>query len=300
MSEHLPPPAFIGGTIDRSAHLRTDPDTLSRLFGHPERRLIPIWQDQHPFDAVGHPVSVADAGGRETVFLGLDNGVPWFAVDLSDHADQPAIGVEWQNLRWAGAHLPAPEAAILASARGLLYWHSRHRFCGVCGHPTESQEGGHRRQCVNPDCATPHFPRTDPAVIMLVTDRDGRALLGRQARWPAGMLSTLAGFVEPGETLEQTVVREVFEEAGIRAHNVRYAGSQPWPLPSSLMLGFEAEALTTDIKVDTDELEYAGWFTRDEVRAFVETVPEGSPGWSLPGKVSIARWLVRRWLGEAR
>ena len=155
-----------------------------------------------------------------------------------------------------------PEAALLAYARGLMYWHRRHRFCGVCGAATDSRGGGHVRRCRNADEPHEHFPRTDPAVIMLVThdDLEGRgpaALLGRQSRWPDGMYSTLAGFVEPGESLEEAVAREVREETGVAVADVRYQASQPWPFPSSLMLGFRARAVTTGIDVDQRELQDA-------------------------------------------
>lgn len=292
----FPPPAFTGGALDRSAHVRGDADLLARLFAQPERRLVPLWRDQHPLDINNLPISIESPEGREVVFVGIIDDVPWFAVDLSDLPEPPAIAHEWHDLRWVGLNVPASEASVLATARGLLNWHRRHRFCAVCGSPTIPQDAGHKRRCVNTECNAEHFPRTDPAVIMLVTDSQGRALLGRQAKWAAGMVSTLAGFVETGETLEQTVIREVFEEAGVHVRNPRYAGSQPWPFPSSLMLAFEAEAITTEIAVDQEELEFAGWFTRDQVRAFGETVPDGSPTWTLPGRALVSRWLINRWL----
>jgi NAD+ diphosphatase len=171
----------------------------------------------------------------------------------------------------------------------MIHWHRRQRFCGVCGSETLSQSAGHVRACVSASCGATHFPRTDPATIMLVTDGD-RCLLGRQPRWPQGMYSTLAGFVEPGESLEDAVIREVKEEAGIIATNVTYNSSQPWPFPSSLMVGFFAEAVTREITVDPDELEDAQWFTSGELRRFADQ------GKSLPRPDSIARRLVETWL----
>jgi len=173
----------------------------------------------------------------------------------------------------------------------VTHWHSRHRFCGVCGAPTVAQTAGHTRLCTNPDCATVHFPRTDPATIMLVTDGD-RCLLGRQKVWIPGMYSTLAGFVEPGESLEQAVAREVREESGIEVDAVRYHSSQPWPFPASLMLGFHAVARSRDLVIDPEELEDGRWFTAREVRNFAAL------GLSLPRPDSIARRLVESWLAE--
>src|SRR5262249_4560440 len=154
--------------------------------------------------------------------------------------------------------------SLLAYARGLMHWHARHGFCGVCGSRTESASAGHVRKCTNPDCGASHFPRTDPAVIMLVHDGD-KALLGRQKVWPQGMYSTLAGFVEPGESLEETVRREVYEETGIAVGEVVYHSSQPWPFPASLMIGFHAEARSRTINRVDSELEDAGWFSRAEL-----------------------------------
>ena len=216
------------------------------------------------------------------------------AVDLS-HWDEPeaqrrAAGIgEGTDLRRVGPVMTREDGALLAYARGLMWWHARSRYCGVCGAPTESVEAGHVRRCSSPACNASHFPRTDPAVIMLVHDGD-RALLGRQKVWVGGMYSTLAGFVEPGECLEEAVAREVWEEAGIRIADARYHSSQPWPFPSSLMIGFHARATTTEIVLNQSELEDAAWFTRAELRDF------GAQGKSLPRQDSIARRLIEDWL----
>ncbi len=193
-------------------------------------------------------------------------------------------------MRRVGPLLPRHEGALLAYARGIAYWHERHRFCGVCGAPTQSAEGGHVRRCTGPACGTTHFPRTDPAVIMLVHDGE-RCLLGRKPGWPAGMHSTLAGFVEPGESLEEAVAREVFEEAGIRVDDVTYHSSQPWPFPASLMLGFHARARTLEITVDPEELEHAAWFERSFLLA-----RQDDDTLRLPRRDFIARRLVEDWL----
>ena len=176
----------------------------------------------------------------------------------------------------------------MAHARGLIYWHQRHRFCSLCGSPAEIRDAGHMRRCGNADCAAEHFPRTDPAVIMLVADGD-RCLMGRQAEWPTGLYSTLAGFVEPGESLEEAVAREIWEEAGITVRDVRYHSSQPWPFPASLMLGFYATATSTEISLNRDELDDARWFHRNDLR-------NPGEGMRLPRQTSISRRLLDDWL----
>jgi NAD+ diphosphatase len=183
------------------------------------------------------------------------------------------------------------EGALLALARAIMFWHARHRYCGLCGSPTRSEEAGHMRRCTNPACNTMHFPRTDPAVIMLVTDGH-RALLGRNKNFPLpGMYSTLAGFVEPGESLEDAVAREVREESGIEVAAVHYHSSQPWPFPANIMLGFHAEARTTEITIDYGELEDARWFTRDWLTSHTD-----DDSFRLPRLDSIARRLIEDWL----
>jgi NAD+ diphosphatase len=234
-------------------------------------------------------LTVADLGrelDEQAVFLGVIDGVAYFVAELDDPAKATLPLVD---LRSVGPVLPPHEAGLLASARALLHWHATHRFCGSCGTATLPTEAGHARKC--PACGRDHFPRTDPAVIVLVTHED-QALLGRSARFPPGMYSTLAGFVEPGESLEQTVEREIFEEAGIRLDSIQYRSSQPWPFPQSLMLGFRAHAVSTEVKIDQDELEDALWVQRD-----VLADPERSPV-LLPREDSIARYLIEEWLAE--
>jgi NAD+ diphosphatase len=183
-----------------------------------------------------------------------------------------------------------PDAAIIAQARALLYWHGRHQFCGLCGGACLPQSAGHVMACTK--CGTHHFPRTDPAVIMLVT-RGDRCLLGANKRANRPFYSTLAGFVEPGESLEEAVAREVMEEAGVRVGDVRYHSSQPWPFPASIMLGFYAEGLSEAITIDESELRDARWFTRDEIR------DHRAQGFNLPGRISIARALIEDWISAA-
>ena len=229
-----------------------------------------------------------------------------FAISTSSHEGVSHLGLEGDSPRFsplaepAGmafsvlpliAQLGAEDAPLFAAALSLARWHSRHRFCGLCGSPTRSEEAGHMRRCTDPTCHTMHFPRTDPAVIMLVTDGD-RALLGRNKNFPvAGMYSTLAGFVEPGESLEDAVAREVREETGIEVAAVHYHSSQPWPFPANIMLGFYAEAVTRDISLDDGELADARWFERDWLASHVD-----DDNFRLPRLDSIARRLIGDWL----
>jgi len=301
------PNFYAGSPLDRAHERRRDPDWLKACLAEPKTRIIPVWRS---LNFVRRTETVAAAwipapDGREllvetrqSVFLGLGAGAAHVAVDLSDltEEDLPAIVSrhgEFVDLRSVGPLLGAEEGALLAYARGIAWWHERHRFCGACGWATASAEAGHVRQCLNPACGISHFPRTDPAVIMLVTLGD-KALLGRQASWPPGMHSTLAGFVEPGEALEDAVAREVFEEVGIRVANIRYHSSQPWPFPSSIMIGFTAEALDSAIRPETSEIESARWLTRAMVRASPE-----DDRFKLPRRDSIARRLIETWLKGA-
>ncbi|HLI11995.1 MAG TPA: NAD(+) diphosphatase [Alphaproteobacteria bacterium] len=296
--------------LDRMSQRRADAEWLAARLSDPHSRLVPVWRAQNLFRATagadGFPAPLFPAvtalpsllnGERNVVLLGVIEEVAHFAVDLS-HVEDPAEacaqlgGGEFADLRRYGALLERRAGAMLAYARGILHWHSRHRFCGVCGAATESAHAGHLRLCTRPECRAQHFPRTDPAVIMLVTDGE-RCLLGRQRIWAPGMHSTLAGFVEPGESLEEAVAREVYEETGVRVTDVRYHSSQPWPFPASIMLGFHAKATTTTIDVDRVELEDARWFTREELLACPE-----NDSFRLPRRDSIARRLVESWLGR--
>jgi NAD+ diphosphatase len=196
-------------------------------------------------------------------------------------------------MREAATELPAHEAALGAYAASLLSWHRRHRFCANCGAATELRDGGHQRHC--PSCGASHFPRTDPVVIVRVTDAAGRLLLGRQARWPPGRFSVLAGFVEPGETLEEAVAREVLEESGVEVAEVSYVASQPWPFPSSLMIGFSALAVGGEPEPGDDELSEVRWFEREEV----EAAASGESAVELSPAYSISRNLIDAWLATA-
>jgi NAD+ diphosphatase len=243
------------------------------------------------------------------VFLGLEAAAPataaavaataYVALDFSDHEtpqDELALDGqgEFRDLREVGALLPQRDGSILAYARGLMHWHRHHRFCGRCGAPTESRKGGHLRVCTRPACGHEHFPRTDPAVIMLVHDGES-CVLGRRPGWPPGLHSTLAGFVEPGESLEEAVAREVLEEAGLEVPlaGIRYNSSQPWPFPASLMLGFHARADRAPLTVYDEELESADWYSRETILNLGE-----EDDLRLPRGDSIARRLIEDWLAE--
>ena len=242
---------------------------------------------------------------EQMIFLGLDHSGPLFALDVSSHDTtlvQPYTDDhEFVDIRDLGCLLDAQQAAQLAYARGLVFWNRQNRFCGACGSAAKSQQGGHARQCTNESCARIHFPRTDPAVIMLVEDCSNpdkpRCLLARNSRFPSRMMSTLAGFVDPLESLEETVAREVREECGIEVEQVSYQASQPWPFPSSIMLGFRARAKTFEINVDGDEIEEAYWFGPDQLRSFGEW-GDGGDNFSLPRRDSIARYLVESWIED--
>lgn len=296
--------SLISAPFDRAALLRRDPQDLAARLSDAASCIIPLWRLRNlvrrntgGVEAVRVAAPAAaelTAAARETIFLGVAGDTACFALDLSA-VDDPAqllpLGEahEFVDLRRVGSLMSDDEAALLAYARALVHWHSGHRFCGRCGAPTESREGGHMRQCTNSACATQHFPRTDPAIIVLVTAGD-RCLLGRQPSWAPGMFSVLAGFVEPGETIEQAVAREVMEETGVRVRNISYQASQPWPFPASLMIGFRAEAEeAVQPQVDGMELEKAEWFSRSDLDAFAER------GLWLPDRFSIARRLVDAW-----
>lgn len=293
---------FAASPLDRAAHRRADAAWLAERLGHPASRFVPVWRTRsliiagEPSAAVRLDAAAAAAlmaGGASAVFLGVAGEDAHFALDLS-HLEEDAVralghAAEPADLWAIGATLARDDAAVLAHARALVTWHARHRFCGACGAPTQARDAGHVRDCTNPACGATHFPRTDPAVIMLVTHGD-RCLLGRQKSWADPVYSTLAGFVEPGESLEEAVAREVMEEVGVPLANVVYHSSQPWPFPLSIMLGFTAEATTDRLVIDNVEIADAKWLTRADL------MNHEALGFRLPRKLSIARHLVDDWL----
>ncbi|MCW8995446.1 MAG: NAD(+) diphosphatase [Psychromonas sp.] len=242
----------------------------------------------------------------DAVFLGIDennDNTPYFALDLTNVNEALVAGFllqgEFIDLRQQAVLLDNQLASLLAFARGICFWHRTHGFCERCGSANKLDDAGHSRLCSNQACSSKTFPRTDPAVIMMVRKRfaDGieRCLLGRQAAWPEGVFSTLAGFVDPGETLEAAVAREVQEESGIVVNNIQYLASQPWPFPSSIMMGFIADACSDEIQTDNDELDEARWFSREELKAFGEWGDERE-GFKVPRSDSISRYLIEYWL----
>jgi len=278
-----PEPFFSGAGLDRADPLRADETAVNKLVSHPNAREL-RWHEGLPeLDGDGRlswgPVLSAE------LFLGLDGDAPRFSpireVQPSAFAAFPLL-----------AALDDAEAPLFAAALSLSRWHSRHRFCANCGRLTEVVRGGWSRRC--PGCSAEHFPRVDPVVIMLA-EHGGRLLLGRQPQYPPGRYSALAGFVEVGETIEAAVARELHEEAGIRVRNVRYVASQPWPFPSSLMIGCHAEADSDALAIDTNELDDARWFTREEVAAAIEGAADAA--FQPPPRTAIARTLLEDWLG---
>ncbi len=296
---------YSGGRHDRTANDRADDALIAARLADPAARFVPLWRGRHAFER-GRDGSLALAMPRRRGFpgagiealpwtyLGLDEHGPLFSLDLGAHDDPapllPAGLGAFEELRPVAGLLPPAQAALLAQARGMHHWRRTHRFCGECGLPTRPEQGGHRLVCPNDHHA---FPRTDPVVIMLVRHGE-RALLARGVRFPPHRrtLSALAGFIEPGESLEEAVAREVWEEVGVRVHGVRYLASQPWPFPGSLMLGCHAEADGTALRIDPNEIVSARWVTRAEVR---DADPDD---FDVPDRTAIARQLIDAWLDE--
>ena len=291
--------ALSRSVLDRAADRRRDEEWLDKAWAAPDTQVALVAGDKLLVTADRAAlrfVLPSEAPDGIRVFLGIDresgagqtaDGRAVFAVLAGTEADESYAG-----LREMGAVLSDREAGIAVNVIGLANWHAVHTHCANCGAHTEVIDAGHVRQC--PVCGLSHFPRSDPAIIVLVTDDQDRALLGRNEAWPEGRYSTLAGFVEPGESLEAAVRREVLEETGVVVGpEIEYAGSQPWPLPSSLMLGFFAKASNFDIEVDADEIAEAKWFTREDLRALVE-----AGTMALPGNISISRRLIEGWYGE--
>ncbi len=297
-------PNFFGETgLDRMAERRTDSAWLDELSTREDAVVVPVWRTRNLINnipetpravrlALTQLESVLDENAH-LIFLGYRDEVPHFSVDLS-HIDEPQemAGIrgtgEFTDIRDISLDLPREDGGLLAYSRAIAQWHKTHQFCGRCGSASLPQDGGHMRKCSNPDCNAQHFPRTDMAVIMLVSSGD-KVVLGRKKDWPEDRYSILAGFVEPGETLESAVAREVMEEVGIPITNIRYHSSQPWPFPSNLMLGFVAEAESEKITISDDELADARWFSRDELMDEAKAYAE------KPHSISIARRLIAEW-----
>jgi NAD+ diphosphatase len=291
---------FANNPLDRASHRRVDQAWLDARLKDPRSRLL-AYRDLKPMLVEGaekgpawlRPGLIeADFGGRgAVVFLGLEGEIAHFAVEIRDSNDAlEGMGGAFRDLRECvlTGDIGGEEAAILAQGKALIDWHSRHRFCAACGNPTILAEAGYKRSCSA--CGAEHFPRTDPVVIMLA-HRDGKALLGRGKNFPGRMFSALAGFVEPGETIEEAVAREIREEAGVEVGTVHYHATQPWPFPMSLMIGCLAEAISEEIMVDEAELAEARWVPRETLRAVLEGKGDGSL-W-VPPPMAIAHHLIR-------
>jgi NAD+ diphosphatase len=293
------PNAFSGPYLDRAAHLRKDADFIARSLQAAATRIVPINRSRNLVRRGPEGWSAVFLQGSmelstvvtqvEYVLLGRFEDVVYFAAEFDDPERLPPALLPadacFEDLRMIGGQLPAQEAGVLAYARGMTYWRHRHRFCGVCGAPTIPASAGHVMKCSNADCATDHFPRLDPAIIVLVSDGE-RALLGRQSSWPPGRYSTIAGFVEPGESLEDAVAREVLEETGVQVLESEYHSSQPWPFPASLMVGFSARAAPSAVPRADEELEDVRWFSRAEIAS-------GAAG--LPPQQSVSYRLIEDW-----
>jgi NAD+ diphosphatase len=282
----IAPNTFAGAALDRAGARRSDDAWLAERLADPASRVVLADEEGVLVDG-DEPRLVAPAelpAGVDPVLLGIDReGRALFAADPG-----AAFPGERRGLRDLVGSLSQSDAGLLAHAVALLNWHRRHRFCANCGAATVMREAGHVRSC--PSCGADHHPRTDPVVIMLVADGE-RVLLGRQARWPAGRYSALAGFVEPGESLEEAVAREVREEAGVEVTDIAYRSSQPWPFPASLMLGFTARWAGGEPVTRDEELEDVRWWSREEIR-------EGAGGLRLPPRDAIARRLLDEWLAQ--
>jgi NAD+ diphosphatase len=309
---------FAGNPLDRAGERRGDEAWLAEKADDPQSLAVAIWNGKPlvedapgPSDKQGDGKSAsvqiaylradmakALAGTPERLlFLGLWKDIAVFAVDLegsADPAEGPLQGLgRFEELRGVALLLPAPDAGILATAKSMFEWRRKHRWCSHCGQETGVTDGGWKRLCAS--CKTEHFPRTDPVAIMLAL-HDDKCLLGRQAAWPAGMYSALAGFVEPGETIEEACARELMEEAGLTAVAVRYHSSQPWPWPSSLMMGLMADVDSDVAAPDQTELEAVKWFTKDEAKALIAGEMEG---FAAPPPLAIAHQLIKAWAEEA-
>lgn len=291
--------SFTGNPLDRASEQRSDAAWVSAQRQRADALFLPLWQNK-PLLKEGRAAFLAASEinltpDTLTVFLGLRDGLPLFAVAVPDSESPPlqAQG-EFQEMRAAAFILSAADSAIAGQAKALVDWHLRRPFCSNCGSATDMQDGGYRRIC--PKCGTEHFPRTDPVVIMLPILGD-ECLLGRNKRFAQGFYSAFAGYLEPGETMEEAVRRELREEASLKVGEIRYHASQPWPFPSSLMLGCYAEALSKDFRIDGIEIEHARWMHKHEVRE--RLAGKKDDGLKLPATIAIAHKLIADWAARA-
>jgi NAD+ diphosphatase len=286
---------FAGPYLNRAGHRREDAAWFSSALADAASRVIPVWNSRsliadgeqaHAAFLTVDDIPPEERSVENLVLLGRVDDASIFAYEIQSIEPPPSLdGARFEDLRLIASLLPSDEAGLLGYARAMISWRRRHRFCGSCGARTFAAKGGHVLICTNSTCRHEQFPRLDPAIIVLVSDGE-RALLGRQATWPVGRYSTIAGFVEPGESLEDAVAREVFEETGVEVDAIEYHSSQPWPFPASLMLGFMAHAMTLEVHRRDEELEDARWFTRADVAGGVPL---------LPPDQSISFRLIEQW-----
>ncbi|MCZ6710640.1 MAG: NAD(+) diphosphatase [Gammaproteobacteria bacterium] len=294
---------FAGNPLDRGDAQRRDPEWLATAAAHPNSRYLPFSKlnvllqgDEPELGWINTPDIALLSISDPPIFLGIKDDIAHFAIDVSElgnPSDELKLDSAWrfEDCRAAGMVLSAQRAGIVAQSRSQLEWHRRHRFCSVCGSPSVAERGGHVRRC--PSCRAEHFPRTDPVAIMLITNADD-CLLGQSAGRLArtGMYSALAGFIDQGESIEEAVRREVYEEAGVSVGEVQYHSSQPWPFPSSLMIGCHGQATSTEIVIDPSEMADVGWFSRAAVR---QALDQTNPQLKVPGPIAIAHHLIKSW-----
>jgi len=298
---------FTGNPLDRASYHRADKAWIARHLASPNSLAFPMWNGQplvEPSKDGGVQIAYLPAklaqelaeGTERLLFMGLWKETAVFAVDLdgpTDPADGPLQGMgKFEDLRRIALRLPPNDAAIVATAKAMFEWRRRHKHCAVCGQATEPVDGGWKRKCAA--CESEHFPRTDPVVIMLPYHGD-RCMLGRQEAWPKGMFSALAGFLEPGESIEEACARELAEEAGLRTRRVRYHSTQPWPYPSSLMIGLLAEVEDDEGAPDQTELSEVRWITREEAK---QLIAGDLDGMAAPNSMAIAHQLLKAWVEE--
>jgi NAD+ diphosphatase len=288
--------SFTGNPLDRASAERSDPNWIATQQARTDALFLPIWQTKPLL--IGERAGFLPAGALDLtpemlrVFLGLRDGQPLFAVAMADSESPPLAGLgEFRDMRAAAFVLPDEDTAIAGQAKALIDWNHRHRFCANCGAGTVPADSGYRRDC--PQCGAQHFPRTDPVVIMLPILGE-ECLIGRNARFPGGLYSAFAGFLEPGETMEEAVRRELQEEVSLKVGDIRYHASQHWPFPSSLMLGCYAQALSKDFRIDEHEISDARWLSKTEARARLEK--DFDDGVKLPTAIAIARVLIADWV----
>ncbi len=302
-------PFYASSEINRQGDYRNNKKLIEKIIVDEKTKFIPYYEGKNLFKQKNENIEAIKLNNKQLttffpkginnpIFLGVANEINYVGLDISNKNSNIDLWLKEndiivEDLRKYGPLLDDIDASFLALTNGMLFWHNTHKFCGSCGFKNISKEGGFVKVCSNNKCGKSHFPRTDPAIITLISFQE-KVLLGRSPRFPEGMYSTLAGFVEPGESLEQALEREVFEEVGVKVKNIKYFNSQPWPFPASLMLGFFAEAINEEMNIDYNEIEDAQWFSIEELRTLEH--PSINGGFKLPRIDSIARRLVDTWI----